>query len=176
MPVCRNGRNVELNEQGAIGKMANTNQLMNELTVKQTDFCLFYIETGNASEAYRRAYEADGMKPETINRKAAELMNNGKITARIGELQAEHRQTHNITVNDLLNELEEARKIAKENKQAGAMTQATMGKAKLLGLDKQTLEIMGALNVEQKAEIDLSGLNIDELEQLEALIIKGESK
>ena len=53
------------------------------------------------------------------------------------------------------------------------MTQATMGKAKLLGLDKQTLEIMGALNVEQKAEIDLSGLNIDELEQLEALIIKG---
>ncbi len=29
MPVCRNGRNVELNEQGAIGKMTNTNQQTN---------------------------------------------------------------------------------------------------------------------------------------------------
>ncbi|SQE31532.1 Terminase small subunit [Mannheimia haemolytica] len=30
---------------------------MTELTPKQEAFCLAYIETGNASEAYRQAYE-----------------------------------------------------------------------------------------------------------------------
>lgn len=29
MPVCRNGRNVELNEQGVTEKMTNTNQQTN---------------------------------------------------------------------------------------------------------------------------------------------------
>lgn len=109
---------------------------MTALTDKQEAFCRKKVETGNASEAYRLAYDADAMKPETINRKAAELMNNGKITARIAELQAEHRQAHDLTVNDLLNELEEARKMAEAKEQAGAMIQATMGKVKLLGFDK----------------------------------------
>ena len=53
------------------------------LTPKQERFCLAYIETGNASEAYRIAYDAKGMKPESINRKAKELLDNGKITARL---------------------------------------------------------------------------------------------
>lgn len=43
-------------------------------------------EAGNASEAYRRAYDAGKMKAATVNRKAKELMDNGKITARIEEL------------------------------------------------------------------------------------------
>lgn len=39
------------------------------LTQKQEAFALAYFETGNASEAYRRAYNAENMKPESINRK-----------------------------------------------------------------------------------------------------------
>lgn len=113
---------------------------MTELTPKQESFCLTYIETGNASEAYRQAYEAEGMKPETINRKAKELLDNGKITARIEELKAEHAERHKLTVDDLLAELEEARTLAKAKENPNAMTQATMGKAKLLGLDKQIIE------------------------------------
>ena len=114
---------------------------MNDLTVKQENFCLGYVETGNASESYRRAYNAENMKPETVNRRAFDLMENSKIKARIEELQAEHRKAHNITVNDLLAELEDARKVAEEKEQASAMIQATMGKAKLLGFDKQTLSL-----------------------------------
>lgn len=110
------------------------------LTVKQENFCLKYIETGNASEAYRQSYDAEKMKPETVNRKAAELMADGKITARIDALQAEHYERHKLTVDDLLAELEEARQIAKEKENAAAMTSATMGKAKLLGFDKGETE------------------------------------
>jgi hypothetical protein len=58
------------------------------LTPKQETFVLAYLETGNASEAYRRAYDSGKMLPGTINRKAFELLENGKITARIADLKA----------------------------------------------------------------------------------------
>lgn len=58
------------------------------LTPKQEAFCLAYLETGNASEAYRRAYSAANMKPATIAVKASELLANGKITVRLKELNA----------------------------------------------------------------------------------------
>lgn len=107
---------------------------------KQEKFARLFIETGNASEAYRGAYDAEGMKPETIHRKAKELMDNGKITARIEELQAEHVARHKLTVDDLLEELEAARERALERGQLSVAVSATMGKAKLLGLDKQTID------------------------------------
>jgi phage terminase small subunit len=41
------------------------------LTQRQETFCLAYIETRNASEAYRRAYNAGKMKPATVNKRAS---------------------------------------------------------------------------------------------------------
>ena len=58
-----------------------------KLTGKQEAFCIEYVKNGgNASDAYRRAYNAGNMTPVTINRKAFDLINNGKITARVKEL------------------------------------------------------------------------------------------
>ena len=46
-----------------------------------------------------------------------------------------------MTVDDLIEELEEARQAGFEFESASAMVSATMGKAKLLGLDKQLIDI-----------------------------------
>ena len=118
---------------------------MARLQPKQEKFCQLYIELGNASEAYRQAYSCGKMKDETINNKAYILSKNGEIRARISELQAEHKERHNITVDDLIAELEEARQIAKNpvKPQPAAMVSATMGKAKILGFDKQVVELSG---------------------------------
>ena len=115
-----------------------------KLTPKQEAFCYGYIETGNASGAYRAAYNAERMKPEVVAVKASELLANGKIAVRIEALRAELRQRHEITVDDLVAELEEARKMAFETEKAAAAVQATMGKAKLLGLvvEKQETNIV----------------------------------
>lgn len=115
------------------------------LTIKQEAFALAYVETGNASEAYRQAYDAAGMKPASINRKAKELMDNGKIAARVEQLQSKAVERHEITVSDLIRELEEARVAAStsEKPQAAAMVAATMGKAKLLGLVTDRQELSG---------------------------------
>lgn len=49
---------------------------MTGLTIKQEAFCQAYIETGNASEAYRTAYAADKMKPEAVHVQACKLQDN----------------------------------------------------------------------------------------------------
>lgn len=108
------------------------------LTIKQETFCQKYVETGNASEAYRLAYDADGMKPATVNKRAGELFANGAITGRITELRGVVQAVHGVTVASLITELEEARQVAKGREQGAAMVSATMGKAKLAGLDGES--------------------------------------
>ena len=117
-----------------------------KLTPKQEKFCQVYIETGNASEAYRQAYNTEKMKPESVNSKGYQLLQQVQITARLDELRALHQKRHEITVDDLVKELEEARKLAFETDKAAAAVSATMGKAKLLGLvvDKQETAITQA--------------------------------
>src|SRR5262245_60728278 len=66
-----------------------------ELRVKQERFLQLFLEKGNASEAYREAYDVSpNTKPETIHRCAAELLANPKVTARLDELRAELRKRH----------------------------------------------------------------------------------
>jgi phage terminase small subunit len=104
------------------------------LKPKQEAFACAYVETGNASEAYRRAYDAGRMKAETVNRKAKECLDNGKITARITALQAQHAKRHDITVDNITAMLREDREKAHGQGQISAAVSATMGLAKLHGL------------------------------------------
>ena len=138
--------------------MANTPNL----TPKQEKFCLEYLKTGNASAAYRLAYNAENMKPETINRNAFAVLENDKIAARLAELRAPAIEQCQITVLDLIRELEEARQAAlgAETPQASAAAAATLGKAKLLGLDKQVVEqvISGNVGVQHTGVIEIPGL------------------
>ena len=73
---------------------------MAALTEKQENFCQAYIETGNASEAYRQSYNAENMKPKTINERASRLLKECKISARVNDLQDAHTERHNVTVDN----------------------------------------------------------------------------
>jgi len=114
---------------------------MANLTQKREAFCLAYIETGNQSEAYRAAFDAENMKAETVHKRASELMANGEVKGRIAELQAQAVERALVTVQSLTEELEEARALALREGQSSAAVSASMGKAKLHGLitDKATL-------------------------------------
>lgn len=112
-------------------------------TDKMELFCLAYVETGNASEAYRRSYDTSKMAEKTAQREGYNLLQNPLVQARIEELRNKVMERHEITVDTLLAELEEARLLGKETGKASAMVTASMGKAKLLGLDKQIVELTG---------------------------------
>lgn len=57
------------------------------ITPKQEKFSNIYVETGNASEAYRGAYNCKTAKPESINVSACKLLADPKIKQRVKELQ-----------------------------------------------------------------------------------------
>ena len=108
------------------------------MTIKQELFAQAYIETGNASEAYKRAYNTQA-NANTVNRKASQLLKHPEVIKLLADLQAIHRQRHKLTIDDILQELEDARQkaLSAETPQCSAAISATMGKAKLLGLDKK---------------------------------------
>ena len=107
---------------------------MEDLTGKQEAFCLAYIETGNASEAYRRAYNAESMKPATVNRKAKMLMDMGKIRARLTELQSEAAEKSKLTLESHLEKLRELRDAAADFGQFSAAIRAEIARGKAAGL------------------------------------------
>lgn len=110
---------------------------MAELNPKQEKFAQLYVQLGNASEAYRQAYNS-AAKPESVNVNASKMLSDTKVSLRVEEIREALRANHGITLQDLLKELEEARKAAlsAETVQSSAAVNATMSKAKLLGYDK----------------------------------------
>jgi len=112
---------------------------MNNLTTKQEKFCKTFIETGNASEAYRLSYECQKMKGPTINRNAVALLDNNKITTRVGELQLELQKKFEVSVSSITKELDEDRQLARALGQPGAAISALNVKARIHGLDKQVM-------------------------------------
>ena len=108
------------------------------MTPKQADFVRLYFELGNASEAYKRAYNSHA-KPNTLHRKANDLLKHPVIKAEVKAMQDQARERNQVTIDKVVDELEEARQIAKQSGNAAAMVSATLGKAKVLGLvvDKQ---------------------------------------
>ena len=61
-----------------------------KLTIKQEAFARAYVETGNASEAYRRSYNVkEDAKPEGIWVDACKLLHTPNVSLRVAELQAE---------------------------------------------------------------------------------------
>lgn len=60
-----------------------------ELTAKQEKFAKEYVKLGDASAAYRLAYNTSNMKDSTVNEAASKLKNDYKVTTRIEELKKE---------------------------------------------------------------------------------------
>lgn len=123
--------------------------MVRPLTEKQEAFCRAFVETGNASEAYRRSYDAKNMGQNTIAVKASEMLNKDNISVRLQQLREVHQKRHAITVDTLLEKLNKVYTVAlaAETPQSSAAVQAVMGQAKLLGLDKQLIELSGEVGI-----------------------------
>ncbi len=111
----------------------------NNLTPKQERFCLSYMETGNASEAYRRSYDASKMKSETINRNAKALLDNSKIATRLAEIRKPAVEAAQITLEGHLRRLKDLSVEAEKTSQFSAAISAEVSRGKASGfyIDKR---------------------------------------
>lgn len=103
------------------------------MTPKQEKFCQLYIELGNASEAYRQAYEPKKMSANAIGVEACKLLDNPKVALKVAELKARHAERHEMTVDEIARMLREDREFARQCETPAAAVSASMGLAKLYG-------------------------------------------
>ena len=139
-----------------------------KITAKQEKACQVFIETGCKTAAYREAYSTGKMKPNTINRKAAELFETEIVMARVVALQAEHRAAHDVTIERLTADLELARQMAHKEGQAGAAVSATVAQAKLHGfmIDRSKVETRSAKDMtKEEMREELRQIAIEEIRE-----------
>lgn len=113
------------------------------LTEKQERFCNFYIEKGGASEAYRLAYDADGMNDKAVSVEAARLLANPSIALAIEELRKPVRERAQITLEAHLDDLKRLRNMAVSDKKYSAAISAEISRGKASGLYVDKVEHSG---------------------------------
>lgn len=114
-----------------------------ELTAQQEAFCLAYLETGNAAESYRRAYNKDpNARDEWLYVSASQLLDNPKVSIRVAELQEQAKILSLYSVKAAFDELEEARQLANKTLNPSAAVSAVNSKMKLFGLEKPTRQVL----------------------------------
>ncbi|MCA8429354.1 terminase small subunit [Burkholderia seminalis] len=111
------------------------------LTQKQEAFCYAYLETGNASEAYRRSYDAEQMKPATVNSKALIVLRNPRVEARLQELRRPAIEKAQFTLESHLEKLAELRDAAEKKGNIPAAVAAEIARGKAAGITKDKPEL-----------------------------------
>ncbi len=121
-----------------------------KLTMKMEAFCQEYIRNkGNASAAYRHAYNTTNMKePDSVNRKAFELMENVKISARLHDLKEAIATKNEITIEYIVDGLQKVLKKADDKDDITNYRGAYMDLAKLCGLIIDKQQVTGTIKVD----------------------------
>jgi phage terminase small subunit len=152
------------------------------LTAKQQKFVAEYLEHGNASAAYRAAYNCAGASDATIRREAHRLLENPNIAPTLAEARDNARQAAGITLESHLQRLNELSIKAESAEQFSAAIAAEVHRARAAGLepprptptialvDKQAMDTALQRALQHAAEVqkrmagraERLGLNIDE--------------
>jgi phage terminase small subunit len=116
------------------------------LTQRQEDFCLAYIESANASEAYRKVYSTKRMKPETVNNSAFKMLQKGDIVARIASIRESAAEKASMTLESHLSDLKNLRDAAVNDGKWAAAVTAEVSRGKAAGLYVEKVELSGDKN------------------------------
>ena len=114
-----------------------------KLTSKQETFCKEYISNGgNATQAYKKAYDCSKMKDKTINENASRLLKDSKVTARLKDLQEPFQKRFEYTMEQSFKKFNELQELALNrisitgvpNPDVANAIKCEENKAKLMGL------------------------------------------
>lgn len=114
------------------------------LTEKQERFAQLVVELGNNSDAYRGAYNASNMKPETINSKAYILLQRDDIGARVAELRKELEEANLWSREDSLKVLAEIAQGNDLEAKSSDKINAVKAINQMHGWDKQVIDVQSS--------------------------------
>lgn len=110
------------------------------LTPKQEAFARAVAAGNSQADAYRLAYNAKASKPETVQKRACELMADGKVAGRVAELRERAATAVGITLETHLTRLEELSAKAQEAGQFSAAIAAEIARGKAAGIHVEKTE------------------------------------
>jgi len=113
------------------------------LTAKQEAFCLSFVESGNASDAYRKAGYSGGMSDKTVNEAASRLLKNSKVVARIAAIRKPAADAMQMTLEGHLKRLQDLSEIAERRGQMNAAIAAEIARGKASGVHVERTELTG---------------------------------
>lgn len=114
------------------------------MTDKQMEFCRQVVAGRSLSDAYRHAYDADGMSPESVHVEASRLFRHPEVTLTIeqgrAELMADAKWTRARTIDRLrdINDRAYADLLDGDRSAMGPFLQSLDRLARLHGIDKHT--------------------------------------
>lgn len=141
------------------------------LTPKREKFAQLMGSGKNPSEAYRLAFDAQNMKPETIRKRAGELAANGAVRGRVAELTQKAADAVGITLESHLRDLMILRNAALKASQISAAVTAEIARGKHSGVaapEKRELGGPGGGPI-PVAAVDVSHLTPEQLRLLASL-------
>jgi phage terminase small subunit len=104
------------------------------LTAKQEAFCQAIVSGMSQADAYRKAYNAEKMKPATVQESASRMMADRKIAARVEEIRAPVVAEARYDLKAAMLECEEALGLARDKQDPKAMKGLIELRARLHGL------------------------------------------
>jgi hypothetical protein len=129
---------------------------MAKLTPKQEAFCQAIADGKNQSDAYRLAYSAEKMKPDSVNNMAHKNMQNLEITSRIQELRGKLQERVLITREGVLQGVMATIELAKLNKKPMEIYKGYEIINKMMGYDApQKLEVAHKKNIADMTDEEL---------------------
>lgn len=129
---------------------------MADLTAKQERFCILFVELGNASEAYRQAYNSKA-KPETVHVSASQLLSDPKVAIRVKQLQDQLSEASLWSRLDSIRILADIAKGIDEEAKPSDKVNAVKVINSMHGWDKQVIEQTTTHNISESLAERLTG-------------------
>lgn len=104
------------------------------LTLKQENFAREYIKTGNATESYRQAYDAENMSQHAQEEEAYRLMQNPEVALMVDKLKSNLAKKYEVTMDSITSAMRVCESLAREHKQINAAVNANVHIAKMHGV------------------------------------------
>ena len=118
------------------------------LTPKQEKFAQVVASGMTQADAYRVAYNAVNMKPETIQKRASELMSKGEISGRVRDLQEEGAKIAVYTLAEHLSRLDKLSRGAESEGKFAEAVKAEELRGKAVGFYTERQQIDHTTNGE----------------------------
>lgn len=113
------------------------------LTPKREAFAQAVASGMTQADAYRAAFDASKMKPETIQSAASRLMAYSKVSARVEEIRRPVVKRAQITLEAHLERLRQLSEKAEQAEQYSAAISAEVSRGKASGLYTEKVELGG---------------------------------